>query len=79
MVMPCIIKAFATAPLSEYPIHFSKLDIKDGFWRMVYAVEEKWNFVYVLPNHLEAPTKLEIPSALQIGWTLSHCFFHVDS
>ena len=30
-VMPCIIEALATAPLLEDPIHFSKLDIKDGF------------------------------------------------
>ena len=39
-VMPRIIEALATAPLSEYPIHFSKLDIKDGFWRTVCAVGE---------------------------------------
>ena len=30
-VMPRIIEALATAPLSEDPIHFSKLDIKNGF------------------------------------------------
>ena len=34
-VMPRIIKVLATTPLSEDPIRFSKLDIKDGFWRMV--------------------------------------------
>ena len=34
-VIPHIIKALATSPLYEDPIHFSKLDIKDGFWRMV--------------------------------------------
>ena len=39
-VMPRIIKALATTPLSEDPIHFSKLDIKDGFWRIVCAVGE---------------------------------------
>ena len=39
-VMPRIIEALATAPLSEYPIHFSKLDIKDGFWIMMCAVGE---------------------------------------
>ena len=55
-VMPRIIEAFVTTPLSEDPIHFSKLDIKDGFWRMVCAVKEKWNFAYVLSNNLEAPT-----------------------
>ena len=40
MVMPHIIETLSTAPLSEDPIHFSKLDIKDGFWRMVCAVGE---------------------------------------
>ena len=55
-VMPRIIKALAIALLSEDPIHSSKLNIKDGFWRMVCAVGEEWNFAYVLPNHPEAPT-----------------------
>ena len=67
MVMPRIIEAFATAPLLEDPIHFIKLDIKDGFWRMVFAVGEECNFAYVLPNHTEAPNKLVILSALQMG------------
>ena len=69
-VMPRIISALATAPLLEDPIHISKLDIKDGLWRMVCAVGEEWNFVYVLPNHPEAPTKLVIPSSLK--WD-AHC------
>ena len=37
-VMPRIIEALSTAQLSEDPIHFSKLDIKDGFCRIVCAV-----------------------------------------
>ena len=37
-VTPRIIQALAIAPLSEDPIHFNKLDIKDGFWIMVCAV-----------------------------------------
>ena len=69
--MPRIVEALATAPLSEDPIHFSKLYIKDGFWTIECAVGEDWNFDYVLPNHPEAPTALVIPSALQMGWTLS--------
>ena len=77
--MPCIIEVLATTPLSEESIHFSKLDIKDGFWRMVCAVGEEWNFTYVLPNHPEAPTELVVPSALQMVWTLSPCFFHMAS
>ena len=39
--MTRIIKALATAPLSEDPIRFSKLDIKDRFWRIVCAVGEE--------------------------------------
>ena len=77
--MPHIIKALATVPLSEEPIHFSKLDIKDWLWRMVCTVVEEWNFAYVLTNNTEAPTELLILSALQMGWKLSPCFFHVAS
>ena len=70
-VMPRNIEALAIATLSEDPIHFSKLDIKYGFFRMVCAVGKEWNFAYVLPNHPEVPTDLVIPSDLQMGWTLS--------
>ena len=69
-VMPRIIEALATALLSGDPIRFRKLDIKDGFWRMVFAVGENLNFAYILPNHPEAPKKLVIPSALQMRLTL---------
>ena len=78
-VMPHIIEALTIAPLLEETIHFSTLDIKDGFWRMVCAFGEEWNFAYFLPNYLEAPTELAIPSALQMGWTLSPFFFHAAS
>ena len=40
-VMTRIIEALATAPLLEYPIHFSKLDMKNGLWRTVCAVGEE--------------------------------------
>ena len=66
--MPPIIKALATALLSQEPIHFSKLYIKYGLWIMVCAVAEEWNFAYVLPNHPEAPTELVILSDLQMEW-----------
>ena len=70
-VMPHIIEALATDPLSEDPIRLIKLDIKDGSWRMVCAFEKEWNFTYVLSNYLEAPTEMVIPFALQMVWTLS--------
>ena len=33
----------------DKPFYFSKLDVKDGFWRMVVAKDNAWNFAYVLP------------------------------
>ena len=79
MVMPFITEALAKAPLSEDPTHFSKLYIKSGFWRMVCAVGEEWNIVYVLKNYPEELTELVIPFALQMGWKVYPCFFHVAS
>jgi len=34
----------------DQPFLFSKLDIKDGFWRMAVNDENAWNFCYVLPS-----------------------------
>ena len=79
IVMPRIIKALATAPLLEDPIQFSKLDIKYGFWRIVWAVGEEWKFAYILTKYLEAQTKLVMPSALKMGCTLYPWLFHVAS
>ena len=32
----------------EKPFYFSKLDIKDGFWRMAVNDNDAWNFCYIL-------------------------------
>ena len=32
------------------PFMFTKLDIKDGFWRMKVSDRDAWNFCYVLPT-----------------------------
>ena len=32
------------------PFKFTKLDVKNGFWRMEVADEDAWNFCYVLPS-----------------------------
>ena len=52
-------------------ILFSKLDIKDDYWRMSVRVEDSWNFTYVLPNHPGQPVEIVVPTALQMGWTES--------
>ena len=61
------------------PFMFTKLDIKDGFWRMAVSNEDAWNFCYVLPA--EEPTEniddimIVVPNSLQMGWTESPpCF-----
>ena len=76
-VLPRIIEAMANAPPTETAgaIVWSKLDIKDGFWRMVCKEGEEWNFAYILPNHPGQEVEIVVPSALQMGWVLSPPFF----
>ena len=61
------------------PFMFTKLDIKDRFWRMAVSNEAAWNFCYVLPsNNKDLPledTMIVVPNSLQMGWTESPpCF-----
>ena len=75
-VLPRLIFAVATAPDAQGPILFSKLDIKDGYWRMVVPEEAEWNFAYVLPKlQPDDPVQLVIPSSLQMGWCDSPAYF----
>ena len=74
-VLPRIIEAVANAPEEDGDILFAKLDIKDGFWRMVVPEGAEWNFAYVLPQKPGEPIRLVIPSALQMGWCESPPFF----
>ena len=74
-VLPRIIEAMAMAPEDHGDIWWSKLDIKDGFWRMTCEEGEEWNFAYVLPNHPGEPVEIVVPSALQMGWAESPPFF----
>ena len=66
------------------PFWFTKLDIKDGFWRLVVNGSDAWNFAYVLPpltnKHVEIDdTDLVIPTSLQMGWCESPPFFCASS
>ena len=62
------------------PFKFCKLDIKDGFWRLVVHEKDAWNFCYVLPpkdgkhKHIDE-TLLVVPNSLQMGWCESPPFF----
>jgi hypothetical protein len=75
-VIPQIIWAMALSKDKTTPFMFSKVDIKDGYWRMAVNAEDAWNFAYVLPGgKLGDPVQLVIPDALQMGWSESPPFF----
>ena len=78
-VLPRLIEALVYAPVEGGDIQMIKLDIKEGFWRMVCAKGQECNFTYVFPNHPDKPIKLVVPSALQMGWFLSPPFFCAES
>ncbi len=56
-------------------VMFSKIDLSDGFWRMLVASDAVWNFCYVLPDPPGHPIRIVVPSALQMGWAQSPAFF----
>jgi hypothetical protein len=56
-------------------VMLSKIDLSDGFWRMLVAGDEVWNFCYVMPDPPGSPVRIVVPSALQMGWTESPGYF----
>ena len=66
----------AKAPENGVPLLFTKIDLKDGYWRMVVDADQAWNFAYVLPRlNDDEEIQLVIPNALQMGWSESPPFF----
>jgi len=68
----------------DKPFQFCKLDIKDGFWRMVVSYEDAWNFCYILPAADGTMKDIDdaeivVPHALQMGWCESPPFFCASS
>ena len=75
-VIPRIIWAMALSKNETTPFMFSKVDLKDGYWRMAVSETDAWNFAYVLPGAGPTdPVQLVIPDALQMGWSESPPFF----
>ena len=63
----------------QKPFMFSKLDIKDGFWRMIVSSDDAWNFCYAIPPpSQDTPLddiQIVVPNSLQMGWCESPPFF----
>ncbi len=75
-VLPRLIHAMATTSTDDGPLLLCKLDLKDGYWRMVVPGDAEENFAYVLPTQdPDDEIMIVIPSALQMGWKLSPPFF----
>ena len=75
-----LVATMANNHAPDYPFRFAKLDVKDGFWRMVVSTIDAWNFTYVLPAANGKQTSLNdveliVPDALQMGWCESPPFF----
>ena len=61
---------------NEWEIDWQKIDLSDGFWRMVVKEGHEWNFVYQLPKREgDTETFYVVPSSLQMGWKNSPAYF----
>ena len=61
------------------PLKFAKLDIKDGFWRLLVSDTDAWNLCYVLPQVHKVKNiediEVVLPNCLQMGWCELPPFF----
>ena len=49
-VEKCIVHKMEMHRHHGHIFKFTKLDVKDGFWRMAVSDDDAWNFCYVLPS-----------------------------
>jgi hypothetical protein len=63
-----------------WEIDWQKVDLSDGFWRMIVEHGEAYNFVFQLPARPGDATKYYvIPAALQMGWKNSPAYFCIGT
>lgn len=73
-VLPRLLTYMRDTPAGLH-ILMSKLDISDGFWRLIVRGEDCFNFAYVLPQREGEPCRIVVPSAVQMGWVESPSLF----
>ena len=73
-VLPRLLHYMWDTP-TELHILFSKLDISDGFWRLIVQEADSYNFAYVLPQEAGEPCWVVVPAAVQMGWVESPSHF----
>ena len=64
------------------PFKLEKLEIKDGFWRLVISNTDAWSLCYVLPQANKVKNiediKVVVKNCLQMGWCKSPPFFYAE-
>ncbi len=73
-VLPQLLTHMRDTPASLH-ILMSKLDISNGFWRLIVHGNDCYNFAYVLPQREGEPCQIVVPSAVQMGWKESPALF----
>jgi hypothetical protein len=73
-VLPRLLQYMRDTPPGLH-ILFCKLDISDGFWRLVVREKDAFNFAYVLPQVAGEPCRIVVPAAVQMGWVESPSLF----
>jgi hypothetical protein len=56
-------------------VMLAKIDLSDGFWRMLVEEDQQYNFAYVMPDPEGSPVRVVVPAALQMGWAESPAYF----
>ena len=78
-----VLKRLITIMAQNYqptiPFKFCKIDIKDGYWRMIVHEDDSWNFCYTIPPESTSTPlddiQIVVPCSLQMGWCESPPFF----
>ena len=75
--LPSILK-FMHDTDCEWEIDWQKIDLSDGFWRMIVESGQEFNFVFQMPQRPgDSEIFYVVPSSLQMGWTNSPAYFCV--
>jgi hypothetical protein len=73
-VLPCLLHYMRDTPAGLH-ILFCKLDISNGFWRVIVREEDNFNFAYVFLQWEGEPVRIVVPLAVQMGWVESPPLF----
>ncbi len=65
-VLPRLLHYMRDTPAGLH-ILFSKLDISDGFWRLIVQETISYNFAYVLPQEAREPCRVVVPAEFKWG------------